>query len=561
MADKDAVIRAQKTASKDGGKIAASAGMESNIERVNREFQEKSALKAAKDLGLSYINIGKTPLNPDVLKLVDFEMAKEGRIIAFFRVGKKLRAAVESPNNPKTKTAIKDLTERGFEVGLTLASAAGIDEALKTYQDIKTYEKPKIIETVEEKAMNTYEKEIKILSDLPEKLDLVTAEEALNLLNIGAMKTAASDIHYEPQEKGVAVRLRIDGVLHKVFELDAAMFAKISGQIKYEAGMRLNVNSIPQDGRYVFNYNEKKIAVRVSSIPTPYGEAFVCRFLVGGNSIMSLQELGFTGKSLAILEQAGNINNGMILCCGPTGSGKTTTLYSILNKMNTPENKIITLEDPVEFYIKGVTQSQIDEKHGYNFGEGLKAVLRQDPDIVMLGEIRDLQTAETAARAALTGHILLSTLHTNSAVETIPRLVNIGLPAFMIAPAINTIIAQRLVRRVCKCAKLRDISPSEKAEMEKIADVKIPQQLLKAGNCKDCSSTGYKGRTVIAETLILSVAMKDLILKNAPLADLSAQAKKEGMVTMQEDGIAKVIAGVTTLEEVHRVISVQGSQA
>lgn len=552
-----------KTAKAANGTSVKQQNLNRNIEKVNREFQENAALKDAKELGLPYINIGKTPLNPDILKLVEFETAKNARLIPFFKVGKKLRVAVENPEKPETKIAIAQLQEKSFEASLSLASAAGIDEALAVYEKVKQYEKPKIIQTVEEKTVGTYEKEIKILSDLPAKLESVTAEEALNLLNIAAMKTGASDIHYEPQENAITVRLRIDGVLHKVFELNHLIFEKIANQIKYESKMRLNVSNISQDGRYVFNFNEKKIAVRVSSIPTPYGEAFVCRFLIGGQKIWSLEELGFQGKGLEILKSTTQIANGMILCTGPTGSGKSTTLYSLLSQMNTPESKIITLEDPVEFYLAGVTQSQINEKQGYNFNTGLKAVLRQDPDIVMLGEIRDMETAETAAQAALTGHILLSTLHTNSAVETVPRLINIGLPPFMIAPALNIIIAQRLVRRICPgCAKPTAISPSEKQEVETVIEnlkkvnpgviMEIPSKISKVSGCETCSSTGYKGRIVIAEVLTVSPTMKDLILKNASSADLAAQARKEGLITMKEDGILKVLQGITTLEEVHR---------
>lgn len=539
------------------------------VEKVNREFQEKSTLKKAKDLGLPYVNIGKTPINPDFLKLIDFEVATKSKVIPFFRVGKKLRLAVVDPSNEETKKAIAGLQNKGFEVNISLCSEAGIIDALKIYEKQQKYKKIEIVETVEEKSIGTYEKEIASLLDLAKKLDTVTAEEGLNLINLGAIKSKASDIHYEPTENKVSVRFRIDGVLHKAFDMPLDIYARISNQLKYISKLRLNVETVPQDGRYTFMFNEKKVAVRVSSIPTPYGESFVCRYLVSDVKPLTFEELGFSGLALKKLQNACKISHGMILATGPTGSGKTTTLYSILSVMNTPENKVITLEDPVEYNIAGVTQSQIDERGGYDFASGLRSVLRQDPDVVMLGEIRDLETAQTAAQAALTGHVLLSTLHTNSAIESIPRLINMGLPPFMTAPALDTVIGQRLVRKVCKnCSKLEPITESEKKEFENIMQilakvnptsvVEIPTNLPKVVGCDVCSNTGYSGRIVLAEVITVNQEIKDLILNNASMVEMIAAARKEGIITMREDGFLKVAAGLTTLEEVYRVTNVLG---
>ena len=552
---------------KASANATAEAAVNSNITDINREFQEKSTLKHAGEINLPYINIGKTPLNPDFLKLLSIEEATKARAIPFFKVGKKLRVAVQDPENLDTKAGIKSLTDRGYEVSLSLASASGIDDALKTYDQTQKYKKVAIVDTVEQKSIKTYEKEIAALADLTKKLNTVTAEEGLNLLNIGAMKTGASDIHYEPEEGAIRVRFRIDGVLHKVFDINTDTYRNLANQLKYESRMQLNVATVPQDGRYIFNYNDKKIAVRVSSIPTPYGESFVCRFLPSSEKTLTFEELGFQGLSLTKLKKACEISHGMILSTGPTGSGKTTTLYAILGIMNTPENKIITLEDPVEYSVKGVTQSQIDEKRNYNFAGGLRAILRQDPDIIMLGEIRDLETAETAAQAALTGHVLLSTLHTNSAIETIPRLRNMGLAPFMMAPALDTIIAQRLVRKICTaCTTFEAISESERKEFNEIIETlkkmnpgavfEMPEKLPKTHGCESCSQTGYKGRLVIAEVITITQEMKNLILNNASMVDLIAAARKEGIITMREDGFMKVAQGLTTLEEVYRVTNV-----
>lgn len=538
-----------------------------NMSNINREFQEKSALKQAESLNLPYVNIGKTPLNPDFLKLIAIETATKARIIPFFRTGKKVRVAVQDINNPDTKAAIKALEEKGYEININLASSSGIDDALDVYTQTQKYKKIEIIETVEEKSIKTYEKEIAGLKELSAKLDTVTAEEGLNLLDVGAIKTGASDVHYEPSEKIVNVRFRIDGVLHNVFEIKTDTYRRISNQLKYSSHMQLNVTSIPQDGRYDFKFNEQRIAVRVSSIPTPYAESFVCRYLPSEEIALSFEDLGFQNLALVKLKKVCDMSHGMVLVTGPTGSGKTTTLYSILGKMNTPEAKIITLEDPVEYNLHGITQSQIDEKRGYDFAKGLRAILRQDPDIVMLGEIRDLETAQTAAQAALTGHVVLSTLHTNSAIETIPRLVNMGLPPFMMGPSLNTIVAQRLVRKVCqKCFTMEPLSDSAKKEFTTImtnlkavnpgAAVEAPDKVATAHGCDACSQTGYKGRLVICEVITLNNTLKDLILNKASLVDMIAVARKDGMTTMKEDGFIKVAQGLTTLEEVYRVTNV-----
>lgn len=540
-----------------------------NLGQINRDLEEKATLRHAHDLGLPYIEISKTPLNRDFLKIMEVEEAKMVRLVPFFKVGKKLRVAVEDPERADTKAALEKLKAQDYEISLSLASAKGITEALEVYEKTQQYKKIEIVETMEEKSVKTYEKEIAGLQDLPAKIKQVTTEEALNLLNLGAIKTGASDVHYEPTEKSVTVRLRIDGILHKVFEIDLETYKNLLTQVKYESKMRLNVVTIPQDGRYNFHVNENRIAVRVSSIPTPYGESLVCRYLISGVTPMTFEELGFQGMALEKLKAATDISHGMILVTGPTGSGKTTTLYALLNVMNTPENKIITLEDPVEYSVAGVTQSQIDEKKGYDFGSGLRAILRQDPDIVMLGEIRDLETAQTAAQASLTGHVLLSTLHTNSAIESIPRLTNMGLPAFMVAPALDTIIAQRLVRKVCSaCAGKRAISESESKEfaevMEKAksvssdaAAVKVPENLPEVKGCDACSQTGYKGRLVVHEVVKISDKMKELILNNVPTGKLFELARAEGMLTMREDGFLKAAQGLTTLEEVYRATNLE----
>jgi len=537
------------------------------LQGINRDFEEKDTLKKAETLNISYVNIGKTPLNPDYMKLIPFEDTKKGRIVSFFKFGDKLRVAVVDPEDPETQKILESLRAQGFKLNINLASQSGILEVIEKYNSLLVYKEKQIIESVEEAKIKTYEKEIAELQDLANKIPTVTAEEGVNMINIGAMRTKASDVHYEPEENQVRVRFRIDGVLYKVFDITPAVYKNILNQVKYQTRMKLNVNDVPQDGRYSFNYNDRKIDVRVSVIPTENSESIVCRFLDSGKKFTSFEDLGFDGEHLEKLKKLLEISHGMILITGPTGSGKTTSLYSLLQGMNTPDKKIITLENPIEYHIDGIVQSQVSEAHNYDFASGLKSILRQDPDIVMIGEIRDLETANTAAQAALTGHVVLATLHTNSALESIPRLINMGMEPFFVAPALDTLIAQRLVRRVCKkCGKLEAITPEEKQKFEEaFEDLKktnptlvpaTPEKVYHSVGCAECSNTGFLGRLVIAEMCTVTDEMEELILNRAPNHKIMEEARKQGFTTMQEDGYRKVALGLTTIDEVYRTVKV-----
>lgn len=560
MAEENKVQQATKEQSNAGPKKNMSQGLKS----IDRDYVEQATLKKAKDLGLSYINITKTPINPDLLKILKPKTARKAMMMPFFRIGKRLRVAVADPDNPETKRVLNELKKQKYLINVNLASEAGIFEVLKLYDSDQYNVKKELETTYKEKDVQAYEKELVELSELKQKVESVTSEEGLQYINMGAMKTGASDIHFEPDEKKVRVRFRIDGVLHKVFELDNGTYKNLANQIKYLSKMKLNVTNIPQDGRFSFDLNKRKIDVRVSDIPTQFGESFVFRLLDSEKGLLSYEDMGFKHNYLKKMQQLIKMSHGMILCTGPTGSGKTSTLYTTLDEFNSPESKIITLEDPIEYNLPGVSQSQINEKRGYDFADGLKSVLRQDPDVVMIGEIRDIGTAETAAQAALTGHVVLSTLHTNSAVETIPRLINMGLPPFMVAPSINIIIAQRLVRRVCDhCKVMRSIPEAKLKDIEKTVgainkvrpdlDIAIPDKLPQPAGCDKCSHTGYSGRIAIHEVINFDYEIRDMILKEASSNNILLAARRKGLITMREDGILKVLEGITTLEEVFRV--------
>lgn len=534
------------------------------LDKINREFKEKAVAQKAAELGLPYVNIATTPINPDLLRIIPPETAKKGMIMPFYRIGKKIRVAIADPNNEFAKKAIEDLRAREFEININLTSEEGINKALKLFETDQYKVKKEIDTSLEEGKIKAFEQEIAQLKDLEAKLKTVPSEEGLYLINVGAIKTGASDIHYEPEEKDIKIRFRIDGLLHHILTIDKGTYTNIANQIKYFAKMKLNISNEPQDGRFSFNVNERKVDVRVSSLPTQYGETFVCRLLDSKRKAADFKEMGFEGPALNHIKQVLNLKHGMVLVTGPTGSGKSTTLYTLLEHFIKPELKIITLEDPIEYHLSGVSQSQINEKRGYDFANGLRAILRQDPDIVMLGEIRDLETAEVAAQAALTGHVLLSTLHTNSAIESIPRLINIGVPPFMVAPALDTVIGQRLVRRFCtKCAQEEVMSKSKREELERVLAIvnkiqpslklEIPEKLPRAVGCEECSHTGYKGRISIIEMLDIDNEIKGLILEKASSTKLIEAARRKGMLTMYEDGIIKVIRGITSITEVRRV--------
>lgn len=539
------------------------------VDDINRQFEEKAAIEKARAMGLPYVYISQTPINFDLLKFVDAEAAKAGLAIPFFKTGKKIRLAVADPNNELTKKVIESLHDKGLEVSMHLASTAGLQEALKVYDKHPQHDEKELVNKIDESKLKSYEKEIEALSDVKTKLAEVSSEEALNLIDVSAIKTGASDIHYEPEKDVTVVRFRIDGVLHKVFEIKNDIFFNVANQIKYKCKMKLNIANIPQDGRYGFNLNERQVDVRVSTLPTQYGESFVCRYLDSKVEAITFENLGFDPEHIKIVDKLIKLSNGMILVTGPTGSGKTTSLYTMLTAMNNSERKIITLEDPIEYHITGISQSQINEKRDYTFSSGLRAILRQDPDIVMLGEIRDLETAETAAQAALTGHILLSTLHTNSAIESIPRLVNMGLQHFMIAPSLSAVLAQRLVRKICQdCHVMSPVPVSEKEDLQKFVDaikkvrqdfnLEVPAELPQVKGCEKCSHTGYKGRVVVAEIFLVDFEVRDMILNKQSTVDMIQSARRKGMITMREDGIIKVLKGITTLEEVYRATNILG---
>jgi type IV pilus assembly protein PilB len=410
-------------------------------------------------------------------------------------------------------------------------------------------------------------KEIKNIPLLKKALETTlskTTTEIVETIIGSSINLDVSDIHFEPGEEKVKLRVRIDGVLQEVIEMEKKIYQGILSRIKLLSQIKLNITDRAQDGRFTAFLEKLPIEIRVSTIPTEYGESIVMR-LLNPKKLIDLEQLGLRSDLLEIFREEIKKTTGMIIVTGPTGSGKTTTLFAFLKKIVKPGIKIITIEDPIEYRLEGITQTQVEPAKGYNFANGLRAIVRQDPDVILVGEIRDGETANIAIQAALTGHLVLSTLHTNDAAGTIARLVNLGAKPYDIGPALNMIVAQRLVRKVCKCKKEREASKEELEKFKKFLEnlppeIKIPKiekglKISQPAGCEDCNFTGFKGRCGIYEIILFDDEMEKFILKEQSIAALREKAKEKGMVTMYQDGLIKVLEGITSIEEVERVVS------
>jgi type IV pilus assembly protein PilB len=434
--------------------------------------------------------------------------------------------------------------------------------AIKSEEEFQEVLAETIKSTEEHKS---YTEDFQKLADaLHASLGRQDSDGALALVTRWALALGSSDIHYDVGETRVSVRMRIDGELGEILSLEPREYKLMLERLKYRSDLKLNITNVPQDGKYRITDGEGKIDVRVSTLPVKYGENAVCRILDSTKSIPDLSELGFMWTSKRQIDRSMKKKNGTILVTGPTGSGKTTTLYSVLQTLNTPEKKIITLEDPVEYEIPGIVQSEVDEHQNYTYNTGLKALLRQDPDIIMIGEIRDLESATIAMQAAMTGHLVLSTLHTKSASETIERLMNMWVPNYIISSGLDVIIAQRLVRRLCPhCTESYPADTNEiniikwmmkDMGMEWVATKTEGYKLYKSKWCSECGMTGYKGRIGIYEVMSFSENIRKLIRGGSSPHDIMEEARKNDLILMREDGIMKAMQGKTSLEELFKVI-------
>lgn len=515
---------------------------------------------------IPFIDLKNQTIRKDILFLIPEPIATTHNIIAYDANDKEIKLAVLDPDDMEIFEFIKKKT--GLSTKISLTTPDNIKETLKQYHKSLKAEFNYLSEEKDDgKGATEENKDLKKLA-----ADLPVVRIVDTLLEYSIME-GASDIHIEPEEKNVLVRYRIDGILRNVMVLPKTVQSGIVARIKILANLKVDEHRLPQDGRFKISTNEYKVAFRVSIIPTFDGEKLVLRLLNEKAQVLTLEQLGLQKNPLEVLKSNVKKPHGIILVTGPTGSGKTTTLYTVLNILNTPEVNISTVEDPIEYRMPHVNQSQVNAKIGYTFASGLRAFLRQDPNIIMVGEIRDQETAEIAIQAAMTGHLVLSTIHTNDAAGTMPRLSEMGVPTFLIATTVNIIIAQRLVRKICtNCIQSYNLEPETIKELEKqlnienilktlekekiIIDAKkgLKSMLFYRGKgCKHCNNTGYKGRIGIYEILENSETISALMLKNASAHEINREAVKNGMLAIVEDGFIKARNGITTLEEVLRV--------
>lgn len=541
------------------------------LDEFKRREEEDVAQIVAARHGLEYVDLAPVPINMDALRLVTEAEARASLIAPFSLIGHRAKIAVVSPLNEKSIVAIDAIKNKGYEVTLVVASPISLEKVWGRYSDLTfaTVTKAGALD-ISSEDIKDFVGRIHTIDDvraqMTEILKLKKGFRISKILEIvlsGALATKASDVHIEPEETYSRLRFRLDGVLTDIMQFDLETYNLILSRIKLLSGLKLNVKSEAQDGRFSVKVGEDEIEIRTSMLPGAYSESIVLRLLNPKSIQVPLEDLGIPRKLLKILLEQVAKPNGMILTTGPTGSGKTTTLYAFLRKIHTPDVKIITIEDPIEYHLPGITQTQTNSEKNYTFALGLRAALRQDPDIIMVGEIRDSETAQIAIDSALTGHLVFSTLHTNSAAGSFPRLIELGINPRVMSSAINITLAQRLVRKLCPvCKKEEVLAGKDKEIVDKIlativdpAEVPAKKDSIhKPVGCPACNMTGYQGRIGIYEGILTTEEIDKAIEFSTPEKDIAKAALPQGILTMTQDGILKVLTGITTLDELGRVI-------
>jgi type II secretory ATPase GspE/PulE/Tfp pilus assembly ATPase PilB-like protein len=537
------------------------------MEQIHIKQKEAETKSRAAAEGFEYIDLKGFPISPEALTMIPRPQAKEEKVIAFLFNGEEVRLGALDPGKESIKEIAFQVGERSHaNVQVYMISEHSFGQAEKLYDALPEV-KP-IVKGVQitEEQLNSFREQMPTMKDLNDLVQKVNTTEFVALAVAAGLQFGSSDIHIEAQEHEVAIRLRVDGVLHQAAAVDTKKWPRIVNRFKLISGLKINIVTVPQDGRFtIFLGGGEKVDVRVSTLPTAYGESIVMRLLKSSSIGLAFEDMGLRGKAYDQLKREVERPNGMIITTGPTGSGKTTTLYAILNKLNDEETKIITLEDPIEYKLAGISQSQIDKSKDYTFAKGLHSILRQDPDVVMVGEIRELETAEVAIQAALTGHLMISTIHTNSAAGAIPRFLSMGVKPFLLAPALNAVIGQRLVRRICKDCQVEDQLDEETYKrVRDILGALRPDsgyeidldnmKFYKGAGCATCNNIGFKGRMGIYEIMTMSPEIEKIILSGQvseyQMQDISVE---QGMITMAQDGLLKALDRITSVEEVFSV--------
>ncbi len=541
----------------------AEAKLQEKMHEISLKEKEGETKRLADAVGLPYINLVGFAISPETLTTISQEEAEILKAVCFLNNGKEIRLGTLNYTEEVKKKEAGLAEKLHAHASTYIISQHSLENVLALYENLPKIRKFVSGVEITQEDLKKFEKEILDFRELDRKIRKSSLTELVTLIIAAAIKSRSSDIHIEAEEKGIKVRYRIDGVLNDVASLDKETWPKVASRIKQLAKLKINIYDRPQDGRFSIFLENDRVDVRVSALPTAFGESIVIRLLMSSAANLSFDDLGLRGQSFKILEKEIRRPNGMIVTTGPTGSGKTTTLYAILKKLNQPDVKIITIEDPIEYELEGINQSQVNKN--YTFAQGLRSIVRQDPDIIMVGEIRDLDTAEISIQAALTGHLVLSTIHTNDAFGTIPRFLALGAKSFLLAPSLNVAIGQRLVRRLCQsCKKEAALNPEVLTKATSIlndlpanSEIKVDMQNLKffaAEGCEKCQGLKYKGRIGIYEIMPIEGEIEDAITKgNLSEVDIKEMAKKRGVITMVQDGLLKALDGITSVDEVFRV--------
>ncbi len=538
---------------------------------LKKEEEDLVKILASK-FNLEYIDLAGIPVTTDALRIIPEADSRTALAAAFAVIDRRLKIAAREPENEKLIEILGTLKKKGYDPELYMASTASLEKAWKAYKDLSFAFETKAgsLDIANEEIAKIVD-EHQTLEQIKETLTTMLANRAsyhvsriLEIILAGALATNASDIHLEPEQEYVRLRYRLDGILTDVLNFDTQTYTLILSRIKLISGLKLNIKKDSQDGRFSVKLASNDIEIRTSILPGAYNESIVLRILNPKSIDVPMEALGIPKKLLSIIMDQIRKPNGMILTTGPTGSGKTTTLYAFLKKVHDPQIKIITIEDPIEYHLAGIVQTQTNDK-GYTFLEGLRSALRQDPDIIMVGEIRDSETAQIAINSALTGHLVFSTLHTNSAAGAFPRLIDLGVNSKIIASALSISLAQRLVRQLCPHCK-KEV-PLEGNHLEKITSIvqeitdpaekpsKVSSMWLPVG-CEHCNGTGYKSRIGIYEGILITPEITSVVDMNGSELEIQAAAKSQGILTMKQDGVLKVLSGITSFEELTRVIEI-----
>ena len=550
-----------------------------------RKDEEENLVKTMSDVyNLPYIDLRGLAPEPDAMQYITEEEGRDAGVVPFKVVGRKLYIATLSPNNSKLESLLRPIEDKGSELLLFLCSHASLEHVLARYKEFShgTKVESGMFQLTESRMAELMEhfdnqEELRVFFDEMLKSQMLyKTTRILELVIAGSLKFGASDIHIEPEEERVRLRYRVNGVLEDVAFFDFSLLKNITSRLKLLSGLKLSTNGNAQDGRFSINLGETEVDVRVSVVPGNYGESFVMRLLDPRNTVSDLGQIAFPDKLREAVMYALQKPNGVILTTGPTGSGKTTTLYAFLHHVYSPEVKIITIEDPIEYHLEGLTQTQVEEEKGYTFVAGLRAALRQDPDVIMVGEIRDEDTAKVVINAALTGHVVFSTLHTNNAAGTIPRLLDLGINGKVLAGALALSIAQRLVRKLCNECKapyesnekearvitnvLGDMQTSGKTESMSGNSPSLSYTLYHAPGCLACSMTGYKGRIGIFEGIMMTQEVEAALMSNPSEREVRKAAKSQKIPSLREDAIMKMLAGLTSFDEISRVVDLYGDE-